>query len=71
VTDVRWLPPTAANVAKTMITIPPGSIRRPRQPTSSTRPGDSFAVSKRAGRQASEGEGAPARGALTVVFKAA
>jgi hypothetical protein len=27
VTDVRWLPPTAANVAKTLITIPPGFHR--------------------------------------------
>jgi hypothetical protein len=24
VTDVQWLPPTAANVAKTLVTIPPG-----------------------------------------------
>jgi hypothetical protein len=24
VTDVRWLPPTKANIAKTMVTIPPG-----------------------------------------------
>jgi hypothetical protein len=24
VTDVRWLPPTAANIAKTLVTIPPG-----------------------------------------------
>jgi hypothetical protein len=24
VTDVQWLPPTAANIAKTLVTIPPG-----------------------------------------------
>ena len=27
VTNVRWLPPTAANVAKTLVTIPPGYTR--------------------------------------------
>jgi len=25
VTDVRWLPPTSANIAQTLVTIPPGS----------------------------------------------
>ena len=33
VTNVRWLPPTAANVAKTLVTIPPGyvQVRSPAQ----------------------------------------
>jgi hypothetical protein len=24
VTDMQWLPPSAANIAKTLVTIPPG-----------------------------------------------